>query len=341
MRGASNKMKKKFLVWSLLAAMLLVLAACGADKEKTANSTNEVKTNTQNTAGNDTKANTNATGTKVIKYLDQEYEVPAKAERIVITGAMEAMEDALLLDVHPVGAISIGGKFPEKFASITGESQSIGEKTEPNLETILSLKPDVILGSTKFPAETVEQLQKIGTFIQVSHIATDWEANLQLMGELTGKQEQATQIIADYKKKAEEAKAELGEKLKDKKVISIRIRRGGSYIYPETVFLNGVLYGDLGFTAPEQIKAVKAQAEITPEQLAELNPDYIFVQSSNDEDAKNQTILEEWKNNPIVSKVNAIKDNHTFENVIEPLSEGGPAWSRTNFIDQAVDLLLK
>ncbi|MNJ50087.1 Iron-uptake system-binding protein precursor [compost metagenome] len=273
--------------------------------------------------------------------MDQEYEVPAKAERIVITGAMEAMEDALLLDVHPVGAISVGGKFPEQFASITGESQSIGEKTEPNFETILSLKPDVILGTTKFPAETVEQLQKIGTFIQVSHIAANWEANLELMGELTGKEDQAKQIIADYKKHAEEAKVELGEKLKDKKIISIRIRRGGAYIYPETVFLNGVLYGDLGFTAPDQIKAVKAQEEITPEQLAELNPDYIFVQASTAEDEGNQKVLEEWKSNPIVSKVNAIKENHIFENVIEPLSEGGPAWSRTNFIDKAVDLLSK
>ena len=49
--------------------------------------------------------------TKVVKYLDQEYTLPAKTERIVITGAVEAMEDAIVLEVNPVGAISFSGKF--------------------------------------------------------------------------------------------------------------------------------------------------------------------------------------------------------------------------------------
>ena len=54
---------------------------------------------------------TNENGTRTIEYLGESYEVPEKVERIVVTGAMEAMEDMVVLDVHPVGAIAIGGKF--------------------------------------------------------------------------------------------------------------------------------------------------------------------------------------------------------------------------------------
>src|SRR5690606_35302466 len=159
--------------------------------------------------------------------LDQEYEIPANVERIVITGAVEAMEDSIVLDVKPVGAISFGGEFPALFQSITTDAVSVGEKTEPNFEQILSLKPDVILGSTKFPAEVTEKLATIAPTTLYSHISTNWEANLKLLGQLSGKEAQADEEVAKYKADLEAAKTQLGEKLKDKKVAVVRIRQGG------------------------------------------------------------------------------------------------------------------
>ncbi len=50
------------------------------------------------------------------------------------------MEDAKLLDVHPAGAISFSGKFPELFKDITDKSVSTGEKMRPNMEKILELR---------------------------------------------------------------------------------------------------------------------------------------------------------------------------------------------------------
>ena len=39
-------------------------------------------------------------------------------------------------------------------------AKSVGEKMQPNFETLLQLKPDVITSSTKFPAETAEKFTK-------------------------------------------------------------------------------------------------------------------------------------------------------------------------------------
>ncbi len=88
---------------------------------------------------------------KKIEYLGKTYEVKAPTDKIAITGSVESMEDAKLLDVHPAGAISFSGKFPELFKDITDKSVSTGEKMQPNMEKILELQPDVILASTKFP----------------------------------------------------------------------------------------------------------------------------------------------------------------------------------------------
>ncbi len=340
------------MTWAALLILLFTLAltACGSGKSDEAGAG-------QNAAGNANAASSNApanpaadanaagngqaagTGTRTLEYLGQTYQVPAKVERIVITGSMESMEDALVLDVHPVGAISFGGAFPERFAKVTDQAESIGEKIQPNFETILKLKPDVILGSTKFPAEVAEKLGKIAPTVLVSHLAVDWEANLNLLAELTGKQAAADKAISEYQSDLEKAKAELTGKLQDQNVLTVRIRTGKLFIYPETVFLNPILYEDLGLKAPAEVAAAKAQEEVTVEQFAAMNPDYLFIQFASDENQETKTALDEFLNDPIVKNVNAVKNGKVFVNVIDPLAEGGPAWSRIEFLKAAQERL--
>lgn len=321
-------MKKKFLFISVIALFMLILAACGEKKA----AEEETSTDTPKEEATQTKdKSTNEDGTRTIEYLGESYEVPEKVERIVVTGAMEAMEDMVVLDVHPVGAIAIGGKFPELYASVTDKAESIGEKIKPNFEKILELDPDVILGSTKFPEEVQSKLEKIAPTILVSHISTNWESNLNLLAELTGKQADAEKILSTYKADIEAAKTTLTEKLQDKKVAAVRIRGGQAYVYPKEVFLNAVLYGELGLAVPDEVAKAKAQEAISVEQLADMNPDYLFVQFSTDENADAPNALEDFKNNPIIQNINAFKNDQVFVNVLDPLMEGGPAYSRIKF----------
>ncbi|MBW7475471.1 ABC transporter substrate-binding protein [Paenibacillus oenotherae] len=337
-------MKKSALSLGLIVVLAMVLAACGGGNNEPAPASSNNKAENAGAANqkpSEEKADTSAQAAKRITYLDQEYELPASTERIVITGAVEAMEDSIVLDVKPVGAITFSGVFPPMFQAVTGEATSVGEKAEPNFETILSLKPDVILASTKFPAEVIEQLQKIAPTIPYSHIATNWEANLALLGELSGKQEQAAEAIAKYKSDLETARAELGDKMKDKKVIAARIRQGDIYLYPEKVFFNPVLYGDLGISVPEEVKAAKAQEAISIEKFAEMNPDYLFIQFSPDENKDTPGALEDLKNNPIMKSIKAFKNDAAFVNVVDPLAQGGTAYSKIEFLKAAVSSLSK
>lgn len=284
---------------------------------------------------------TNENGTRTIEYLGESYEVPEKVEKIVVTGAMEAMEDMVVLDVHPVGAIAIGGKFPELYASVTDKAESIGEKIKPNFEKIVELNPDVILGSTKFPEEVQSKLEKIAPTILVSHISTNWESNLNLLAELTGKQAAAEKILSTYKADIEAAKSTLTEKLQDQKVAAIRIRGGQAYVYPKEVFLNAILYGELGLAVPDEVAKAKSQEAISVEQLADMNPDYLFVQFSTEENADAPNALEDFKKNPIIQNINAFKNDQVFVNVLDPLMEGGPAYSRIKFLEAIQQNLVK
>lgn len=324
-------MKKKFLFISFIALFMLILAACGEKKAVVEESSTDTPK----------EESTNENGARTIEYLGESYEVPENVERIVVTGAMEAMEDMVVLDVHPVGAIAIGGKFPELYASVTDKAESIGEKIKPNFEKILELNPDVILGSTKFPEEVQSKLEKIAPTILVSHISTNWESNLNLLAELTGKQADAEKILSTYKANIEAAKSTLTEKLQDKKVAAIRIRGGQAYVYPKEVFLNAVLYGELGLAVPNEVAKAKSQEAISVEQLADMNPDYLFVQFSTDENADAPNALEDFKKNPIIQNITAFKNDQVFVNVLDPLMEGGPAYSRIKFLEAILQNLVK
>ncbi|MNE54162.1 Iron-uptake system-binding protein precursor [compost metagenome] len=199
----------------------------------------------------------------------------------------------------------------------------------------------MILGTSKFGEDVAEQLNKIQTMIPYSHISTNWKENLLLLGQLSGKSSDAEGIISDYEAKAAEAKTKIGESLKDKKVLVIRIRQGSMCVYPAGVYLNPVIYEDLGVAVPEVITKTEAQAELSLEALAEINPDYIFLQFETSENTDNTAALDDLLKNPIFQSVEAAKSSHVFVNAVDPLAQGGTAWSKVRFLDAAIENLSK
>lgn len=327
---------KKATILLLSTIMLGMLAACGGQNNtsgeaQSAGQAAQTKT-TENAASGENAAATAESGTRTVNYLGTDYEVPAQIDRYVITGALEAMEDSILLDIHPVGAITSGGQFPDMFASITDQAESIGEKITPNFEKILSLKPQVILGSTKFEAAVLDKLKQIQTTIPYSHVATNWEANLMLLGELSGKQDKAAELIQTYKSDLEQAKLTVNETLKDKKVVLVRIRDGAIYIYGPDLYFNTLLYGELGLTVPDAVAAAEKQELLSMEQFAAINPDVLFIQFSEDENPDNTAALEEIESNPIFQSVNAVKEKQVYVNIVDPLAQGGTAYSKIQFL---------
>jgi len=316
------------------ALLALSLAACGTDKA-------EESTSTSNTAETSTtESQTEQAKTQTITYLGEKYELPAEVKNIV-AASLESMEDAAMLGIKPIGVLEVGGKVPAYLASDFEGATLVGNKMEPNAEAILNLDPDVIVGTSKFPEETAEKLNKIQTMIPYSHISTNWKENLTVLAQLAGKEEDAKKIISDYEAKVADAQMKSKEQLTDKQVLIIRVRGGVMYIYPAGVYLNPVLYEDLGAPVPEVVTTAKAQAELSLETLAQVNPDAIFLQFEESENKDTPKALEELQKNPIFTSLKASQNNEIYVNAIEPLAQGGTAWSKVKFLDAAAEKLLK
>jgi iron complex transport system substrate-binding protein len=210
---------------------------------------------------------------------------------------------------------------------------------QPSFEAILKIRPDVILSSDKFPASTAEQLKKIAPTIPISHFPIDGKANLLFLGELTGKQEQAKEVLRKYEQDAAAAKVRLPEGVKDKKVVAVRIRAGNIGVYPANVFFNEILYGELGLSVPEEIKAVKAQEVISLEKFSEMDPDYIFLQYAVLESPAQPNVLKDLQQNPIWRSMKAVKNNNVFINVVDPLVQGVAIGGKIQFLNAAIEKL--
>lgn len=325
--------------WSLGAATLLAftLTACGDAEESSGTETNaETEVVEKETEGT---VEEQATEMK-INYLGAEYTFPSNMEKIV-AASLEAMEDAAVLGVKPVGVLEIAGAIPDYLAAELEGAALVGDKRTPNAEAILSLAPDAIIGTSKWGEDVMSQMNKIATTLPYSHISTNWKDNLLAFAEITGKTADAEKIIADYEAKATDAKAALGDAAADKEVLVIRIRSGLMNIYPAGVYLNPVLYEDLGLQVPEVLSAAEAQQELTLETLAEIDPDVIFLQFDESENADAPSALEDLQANPIFASLSAMKNGEVHVNSVDPLAQGGTAWSKVKFLDAAVEKLVK
>ncbi|QST01039.1 ABC transporter substrate-binding protein [Pontibacillus sp. ALD_SL1] len=329
---------------AILAILTLALVACGQSEgtssEGEQKEEKEATSQEADQSGEDQEEQESEETSQTITYLGEEYTVPSPVESIA-TASLESMEDAAVLGVKPMATITFGGKIPDYVADELEGAKDIGSKRQPSYEKLLELKPDVILGTSKFQPEVVENLNKVAPMFPVSHISTDWEDNLTLMGQLTGKEDQAKEVISQYKEDAKALQGDVKDAVEGKKVMMVRIRRGSIFVYPEDVYFNPVLYNDLGIDVPEDLKAVKAQEMMTLEKLADINPDYLYVQFAETENPDSPEYLDELQNNAIWKSMNASKNNQVFVNAIDPMAQGGTAWSKTNFLDVVEDTLTK
>lgn len=330
---------KKYRTLIGAAALTLMLAACGADEEE-ATSTSAASTEVKTEQVAKERVKEQAT-TQKVTYLGTEYEVPAQINT-VIAASLEAMEDAAMLGVKPAGVISTGGdEIPSYLAKDLAGAVIVGNKKQPSAESMLALNPDVILGTSKWDEAQMQEYNKIATTFPYSHISTNWKDNLVLFGQLVGKEQEAQAQIEQYDKTLKEVQDEISSSdSKDKKVVIIRVR-GGLTVYPEAVYLNPSLYEDFGFNVPAELDDITAQSEITYETLAEWNPDMIFLQAANEENAENADIVKEILENPIFKSTTASKENQVYVNIIDPMAQGGTAWSKINFLNAFKENVLK
>jgi len=210
---------------------------------------------------------------KVTDMTGREIVLDEPAERIVALSAA----DCEVLYALGAGDLLVGrGEYCEYPAEVL-DIPSVQSGYDTNIEEIIALEPQVLLMSTMAQTdEQVEALEAAGIHVVVSD-AQDIEGvyeSLTIIGELTGHQKEAEEIIKNMK----DTFADLAEKAKDKEAGTVYFEVSpleyGLWAAGKGTFMNEIaeMVG-----LKNIFEDVEQWGEVSEEQVIERNPDYIVT----------------------------------------------------------------
>ncbi|MEV1289161.1 iron-siderophore ABC transporter substrate-binding protein [Micromonospora sp. NPDC049679] len=206
--------------------------------------------------------------------------VPLRPQRVVVLDT-DKIDTALSLGVVPVGAARAGEVlgWPTYFGDKVSQIKEVGVLTEPDLEAITALKPDLILGSKFRQEKFYDELSAIAPTVFTEKVGITWKENFLLDGKALGKEKQARDLLDGYQKRAKDLGAKLGDPAA-KKISIVRFMPAEIRVYGPESF-SGIVLTDVGLGRPERQllagKQDKRMDKVSPERIAEVDGDVIFV----------------------------------------------------------------
>ncbi|MBU5348095.1 ABC transporter substrate-binding protein [Paenibacillus lautus] len=300
------------LKFSLLALiMIVILAGCGASpaKENANNAggdtTNTAEGNSGTAAGGESYEVTHAMGTETIKGTPQKV--------VVLTN--EGTEALLALGVKPVGAVRSWTGDPW-YPHIKDQMEGVtvvGEESQPNIELIAGLQPDLIIGNKMRQEKVYEQLKAIAPTVFAEDLRGEWQNNFELYAKALNKVSEGEELLAAYDKRIQDFKEKAGSKL-DETVSVVRFMAGKTRVYHTNTF-SGVIFDKIGIARNDMTKNAKDDFvdEITKERLPEVEADRLFYFTYETGDGGANQTEQEWINDPLWKNLNVVKNGQAHK----------------------------
>lgn len=306
--------KKNHTAWwgAFILVLVMMVTACGNNKGNT-NESGQAATNTA-TATTEAPASTDAEGERVIEHAMGKTTVKGTPQRVVVL-TNEGTEALLALGVKPVGAVKswTGSPWYDHIKDQMQDVTELGEESQPNLELIAGLKPDLILANKMRHEKIYEQLSAIAPTVESETLRGAWKDNFKLYAQTLGLTEEGDKLIADFDGKIEQFKTKAGDKLKET-VSVVRFMGGKTRVYHTDTF-TGIIFNQIGITRNAMTLNAKEQFadEITKERLPETDADRIFYFTYETGDGKASETEKEWTNDSLWTSLSAVKNGKVFK----------------------------
>lgn len=278
-------MKKILIPFMLL--FVLIISACG-------NGATEKK--------EDSTSKESKSGTITYQSETGPIEVPANPKRVVLLSGFTG--NVIDLGVNVVG-VDVWSKNNPTFEK---ELKDVAEVSDENLEKIIELDPDLIIGLSNI--KNIDKLKEIAPTVTYTWGKLDYLTQHIEIGKLLNKEKEAQAWVDDFKKRAQAAGEEIRAKIGEDATVSV-IEAYDKNLY---VFGNNwargteILYQAMNLKMPEKVKEMALKSgyyAISAEVLPEYAGDYVILSKYADADASFQE-TETYKNIP------AVKNNHVF-----------------------------
>jgi iron complex transport system substrate-binding protein len=246
---------------------------------------------------------------RIIQHAFGKACVPTVPKRLVSLDDT-TLADALALKVPSVGASLIEGQLPDYLASSSSKMTLLGKSGQPNLEKILRIKPDLIIGIELFGEPIFKELSQIApTALGNWNGFPTWREYFDFIASTLNKKDKAKQTWDSYEQKIDEIKAALGNQLQEFEVSVVYACCGTITIDTENSFAGSIL-ADIGIRRPKGHSVVEDGTIIlSEERISEIDADILFVSVY---DAESEKILADWRQKPLWNHLKAVQKGQVY-----------------------------
>lgn len=251
-------------------------------------------------------------GGRVIENAFGETRVPEDPRRVV-TLDPTVLLDVLALDVEPVGYAEADASQPLFLEDELEGAEPVGTESEPSIEKIATLEPDLIMGLTQDP----ETMSEIAPTVDVEFDETDWKRMFRERADVLGERELADGKISGFDARVRALREQMGARLDEVTVSMIRFGEGNVAVYPTS--FSGSVLADIGIQRPsnQSFGAGECCVDLSVEEIPEIDADYVFI--AVDPGAEDR--LEEYESNPLWGRLEGKK-----------IEVSSAAWLQTSYI---------
>jgi iron complex transport system substrate-binding protein len=252
-----------------------------------------------------------ATGPTTIEHAMGSTTVPEEPQRIIVLDS-DKLDTvcALGLQDRLVGTITLDSGQPSYLGPTIKNVPSVGKISEPDLEKIASLHPDLILGSKFRTPDLYPQLSQIAPTVFTELVGLTWQDNFLLDASALRRADQGKELLQQLKDDAAAAGQEVDGAAADASIV--RFIRTAIRIYGPTSFSGSVL--ELaGISRPEfqQLNGAEDRrfAEISAEELPKADGKIIYVTAYGPEAGAEQ---DRMLSDPLWQTLNGVKSGRVF-----------------------------
>ena len=251
-----------------------------------------------------------------VKHLLGESCIPLNPQRIIVTD-QETLEIVVALGLQPLGTVkaNLVGNKAHILSEKIGEITDLGKDSQPNLEKMVQLHPDLILG-LGIGAQNYNLYSRIAPTVTFDFHHVAWRNDLHLISQVLGKVEQAKKLLFEYDKKIKNIQNKINNQQGEIKVSITRFYAGHKFIDFQTpLSFAGSIFKEVGFTVPQkQIEFGSAKfsdgiyGTINQENLPILDADILFIVL----DPGSEKNFKRYENNPLWQKLNVVKNQRVY-----------------------------
>ncbi|NJJ41843.1 ABC transporter substrate-binding protein [Paenibacillus apii] len=322
-------MKRSLIVLSCFLLLMVLVAGCGGQSENAGNQPEAAKPDV-----------------RIIKHAMGETKVEGTPQRIV-TLYQGATDAAVALGIIPVGVVESWTQQPmyEYLRDELKDTAIVGLETQPNLEEIAKLKPDLIIASKLRNEKVYQQLSEIAPTV-THETVYKFKDTVELIGQAANKEEKANELLEQWNQRTADFKAKISAKLGSEwpveaSVLNFRSDHARIYV---TGFAGDIL-SELGFVRSEVQQKAADEGNVVlkltdKESIPSMNADVFFVFNADGHSpdaAMIQKTYDEWTNHPLWKNLDAVKNGQVTVVDEVPWNMGGGYIAANTMLDQIYD----